>query len=1046
MTHHPRHQAPDALRTDHAPSRAFTLGAVSRLLLGLVFCSLLLAACDDDEVTPTPVLAPSPTSTPPPTPAPTPTPTPTATPTPNPTPTPTPTPVPLTAAEVLALSRAQIEDMETLAVKMIGKVKQGDLELPFGMRSVIELPDRAHGTIQFFGEEIEFLRLGDEIYIAALGSGFEKDDFDDTAGGFQDFLGPLLDPGPDEPFTGLQLQPAETTDEKDFYHLTFKFDPREMLEAAFDEDLPSLRIRATGELLIDRDTLMPHRFILRCGDCFIPLGEDFSLELTFTLSGFNEPITMPAPTDEPTLLVPQPDDHGNDPDSATPLLLDEAVAGVIDVIDDVDFFSFEAETGQAYAITLAVSTLDDSILTLYHRDGTSELAYNDDFGDSSGSQIVWAAPATGTYYAAAEGYDQEETGKYRVLLSLWTGPVPAPERIERRAPRDRAARAELENVQTAMDSLMAEALLSSIDPRDSVADTAVNTWTGRPTVGGAPATAGGQAADLNDYLRMVDGHTVYYYCWDSSGLVSQHLAAESCGAVAPTDAQRSEYQNLKTTVAVIMIDNDLVSIPNPYSANDPPCTTGTRDMTMFPDNTSDWTGSPGGKVTDPGGVPYTAGDEPGYVLFGHDFDADGQSGNKVNYIPFSTTTFCYTVDADGMVQQFLLDGTPLSYPPRAAAPAPAQQVIVEQVAPSVTVELRDVGGSDRYEFEPSELVFTVGDWIYFILTSETEFHTFTVDELGIDVGGDAGETETFTFTFDRPGTFRLVSIPQEALGMVGTITVLPSAPAAAVPVAAPAAAPAPPRPTPALEWDLVQTAMDSLMVEAAIVDVDPHDAASDAAVHTWTGLPTRRGSPITVGGRAVDLTDYLRMADDQTVYYYCWDSTDMITAQLLSPEPCLLLPPPQAPLSTPKAVTASAPDFELVLFENTNHRAGELIRLSQFQGKPVVVSFWFPSCPPCRMQMLDLEAAFQSHRVDGVEFIGVQLARLDTVEAGQEFVDTFGLTFALGPDADGAILTAYKVIGLPTTVFLDRDHHIVRNWTGVLDAQKIEELLQEALR
>ena len=93
---------------------------------------------------------------------------------------------------------------------------------------------------------------------------------------------------------------------------------------------------------------------------------------------------------------------------------------------------------------------------------------------------------------------------------------------------------------------------------------------------------------------------------------------------------------------------------------------------------------------------------------------------------------------------------------------------------SSAVVNEDPGGSGKYQFNPSELSFKVGDRVAFTLTAETEFHTFTVDDLGIDEALSKGEEVNFTFTFDRAGTFDLVCLvhggPQ---GMVGTITVKP---------------------------------------------------------------------------------------------------------------------------------------------------------------------------------------------------------------------------------------------------------------------------------
>ena len=87
------------------------------------------------------------------------------------------------------------------------------------------------------------------------------------------------------------------------------------------------------------------------------------------------------------------------------------------------------------------------------------------------------------------------------------------------------------------------------------------------------------------------------------------------------------------------------------------------------------------------------------------------------------------------------------------------------------VKLRDLEGSGEYAFGPKELVFKIGDSINFAIESETEFHTFTVEDLGIDESADVGQRVTFNFKFDQSGTFALICIPHEAQGMVGTITV-----------------------------------------------------------------------------------------------------------------------------------------------------------------------------------------------------------------------------------------------------------------------------------
>lgn len=89
----------------------------------------------------------------------------------------------------------------------------------------------------------------------------------------------------------------------------------------------------------------------------------------------------------------------------------------------------------------------------------------------------------------------------------------------------------------------------------------------------------------------------------------------------------------------------------------------------------------------------------------------------------------------------------------------------------IEIKLRDDKGSGAYAYTPAEFNFKVGEIVNFVMTSETELHTFTVDDLNIDQSVDAGETVEFSFKFDKPGTYPLICIPHETQGMIGKITV-----------------------------------------------------------------------------------------------------------------------------------------------------------------------------------------------------------------------------------------------------------------------------------
>ena len=89
----------------------------------------------------------------------------------------------------------------------------------------------------------------------------------------------------------------------------------------------------------------------------------------------------------------------------------------------------------------------------------------------------------------------------------------------------------------------------------------------------------------------------------------------------------------------------------------------------------------------------------------------------------------------------------------------------------VKVLNQDMGGSGSYTFVPNEFIFEKGQNVTFELVAETEYHTFTVDDLKIDEDINAGETKRFKFDFNKTGTFELYCIVHKANGMVGEIIV-----------------------------------------------------------------------------------------------------------------------------------------------------------------------------------------------------------------------------------------------------------------------------------
>ena len=136
---------------------------------------------------------------------------------------------------------------------------------------------------------------------------------------------------------------------------------------------------------------------------------------------------------------------------------------------------------------------------------------------------------------------------------------------------------------------------------------------------------------------------------------------------------------------------------------------------------------------------------------------------------------------------------------------------------------------------------------------------------------------------------------------------------------------------------------------------------------------------------------------------------------------------------TVETTESLAPDFTVYDAE------GNVYRLSDFRGKPVVLNFWASWCGPCKSEMPDFEAAYQKYK-DSVHFLMVNLTdgMQETQKSAAAFIAQSGYTFPVYYDTELSAATAYSVWSIPTTYFLDAAGHLVTWGSGALDATLIE--------
>ena len=96
---------------------------------------------------------------------------------------------------------------------------------------------------------------------------------------------------------------------------------------------------------------------------------------------------------------------------------------------------------------------------------------------------------------------------------------------------------------------------------------------------------------------------------------------------------------------------------------------------------------------------------------------------------------------------------------------------------------------------------------------------------------------------------------------------------------------------------------------------------------------------------------------------------------------------------------------------------GRPVKLSDLRGRPVIVNFWGPSCPPCRDEFPLFGKKLAEHAADGLAIIGVLM--FDPPEPALDFIADFGATWPTVDDPEGAIRAAYRTVLRPQTYFID---------------------------
>ena len=129
----------------------------------------------------------------------------------------------------------------------------------------------------------------------------------------------------------------------------------------------------------------------------------------------------------------------------------------------------------------------------------------------------------------------------------------------------------------------------------------------------------------------------------------------------------------------------------------------------------------------------------------------------------------------------------------------------------------------------------------------------------------------------------------------------------------------------------------------------------------------------------------------------------------------------------------AAPDFTVYDLDGAEHK------LSDFQGKPVIINFWATWCGYCKMEMPHFQEKYETYG-DDIAFMMVNVTDgvRETIEKASGYIQEEGFTFPVYYDVNLEASMAYPTSGLPVTFFIDAEGNFVAQGSGALSAEALQ--------
>ena len=141
----------------------------------------------------------------------------------------------------------------------------------------------------------------------------------------------------------------------------------------------------------------------------------------------------------------------------------------------------------------------------------------------------------------------------------------------------------------------------------------------------------------------------------------------------------------------------------------------------------------------------------------------------------------------------------------------------------------------------------------------------------------------------------------------------------------------------------------------------------------------------------------------------------------------------------PARVQKDAPVLTLTDIQGIQHS------LSDYHGQVVLVNLWATWCPPCQVEMPNLQEFYKNHQDEG--FVVIAIEDGDPTTDVISFAQNYKLNFSIWLDPTyQATDRAFKTMNLPSSYVMDRNGVIRLEWVGAISEQNLEKYVEPLIK